>query len=73
MATGVVWMTGGNLTMTSFSNSAAYVGYGTGLMSISNGLLTTLNLAVGVGLYGSLTIAGSGVISVWTNTTVGLD
>src|ERR1017187_6055716 len=72
MGTGVVWMTGGNLTMTSFSNSAAYVGYGgTGLMSISNGVLTTLNLVVGAGLYGSLTIAGPGVASVWTNATVG--
>jgi hypothetical protein len=71
--TGVVWMTGGNLTLTSFSNSTVFVGYGgDGFMTISNGTLTTLNLDAGYTSLGVLNIAGNGIISIWSNMTVGI-
>ena len=64
-ATGTVWLTGGQLIC---SNGFIYLGgFGTGRMTVSNGVCYTRALDVGDGSDGTLTVAGGTVTIASTN------
>jgi T5SS/PEP-CTERM-associated repeat protein len=70
-ATGAVWMTGGQLTVT---NAPIEVGFsGSGQLTVSNGVVSAAQLYVGtsVGSAGTLTMLNSATITLSSNMVIG--